>query len=128
MARSPNVTLFLLLLALAVIGGVAAVALGRVRGGLDEPTSNLPYRPLPGGEVTAGDIDAVRFSLGFRGYRMDEVDAVLSRVADALSERDAELRDLRARLAAQTQQETNAAQDGGLQEELPLEQEQDTGR
>jgi DivIVA domain-containing protein len=104
------VTFFLLLLALAVIGGVAAVALGKVRGGLDEPTSNLPYRPLPPGRVSAGDVDAVRFSLGFRGYRMDEVDAVLTRVADALNERDAELRDLRERLAALEQPDERAQQ------------------
>lgn len=91
-------TLFLLLLALAVIGGVAAVATGRVRGGLDEPTSSRPYRPLPDRTLTSDDVADVRFTLAFRGYRMDEVDTVLARLADALSERDEEVRDLRERL------------------------------
>jgi cell division septum initiation protein DivIVA len=37
---------------------------------------------------------------GFRGYRMDEVDAVLNRVAEALTDRGDEIRLLRRRLAA----------------------------
>jgi DivIVA domain-containing protein len=95
------VPLFLLLLAIAVIGGVFAVAVGRIRGGLDEPVSTLPQRPLPERRLTADDVDTVRFSLGFRGYRMDEVDGVLNRLAEALTERDDEIRLLRQRLHAQ---------------------------
>lgn len=94
-------TLFLLLLAVAVIGGVVAVALGRVRGGLDAPTVSRPYRGLPETHLVADDVDAVQFSLGLRGYRMDEVDAVLSRLAAALADRDDEIRSLRRRLADQ---------------------------
>ena len=93
-------TLFLLLLAVAVIGGVVAVALGRVRGGLDAPTVSRPYRGLPETHLVADDVDAVQFSLGLRGYRMDEVDAVLGRLAAALADRDDEIRSLRRRLAA----------------------------
>lgn len=91
--------LFLLLVAVALVGGVAAVALGRVRGGLDAPTTSRPYRPLPEHGIEPEDVDAVRFSLGLRGYRMDEVDAVLTRLAVALSDRDDEIRTLRKRLA-----------------------------
>jgi DivIVA domain-containing protein len=91
--------LFLVLVALAVVAGVAAVALGHVRGGLDEPTHTRPYRPLPEGRLEPDDIDDVRFSLALRGYRMEEVDAVLTRLSVALAERDDEVRLLRGRLA-----------------------------
>lgn len=94
-------SLFLLLLALALVGGVAAVATGRVRGGLEDPTTSRPYRPVPEGPLSPADVDAVRFSLGLRGYRMDEVDAVLDRLRDELAERDAELAGLRSRLEQQ---------------------------
>ena len=57
----------LLLLAMALVGGVAAVALGSVRGGLDPPTSSLPTVSLPAGPLRPGDVDDGRFSLGLRG-------------------------------------------------------------
>lgn len=93
-----GVELFVLLGALAVIGVVAAVATGRVRGGLDAPTTSRPHRGLPE-QIGPDDVDAVRFSLALRGYRMDEVDAVLARLRDELAARDDELGSLRAESA-----------------------------
>lgn len=81
----------LLVLVLLAVGAVAAVVTGRVSGGLGPATSTRPYRGLPEGPVLASDVDAVRFSLGLRGYRMDEVDAVLDRLRDEIRERDEEL-------------------------------------
>ena len=79
-------TLLLTLLIMAVIGLVAAVAAGRIGGGLDDPASSLPGRGLPPGPFTLEDVDRVRFSPALRGYRMDEVDALLARVrADLLA-------------------------------------------
>ena len=52
--------------------------------------------PHPGPE----DVDALRFSLGLRGYRMDEVDLVLDRLRDELSARDLRIAELEASLAA----------------------------
>jgi DivIVA domain-containing protein len=92
------VSLGLLLVALGVIGAVAAVATGHVRGGLEDPITSRPYRPVPEGPVEPADVDAVRFSLAFRGYRMDEVDDVLRRLRDAIADRDAELVTLRREL------------------------------
>jgi DivIVA domain-containing protein len=89
------VTLVAVLVVLAVIGVVAAVVTGAVRGDLDEPTSNLAPSGLPEGQVTAEDVRAVRFSLGFRGYRMDQVDEVLDHLTVELARRDAELNGLR---------------------------------
>ncbi len=95
-------TLVLLLVALVVAGVVAAVAVGRVPGGLEEPTTSRPSRALPDGPLAADDLDRVRFSLGLRGYRMDEVDALLDRVRDEVAARDARVAELTARLEAAT--------------------------
>lgn len=107
-------SLFLLLVALAVVGGAAAVAVGRVRGGMEEATTSRPYRPVPDGPVVPADVDAVRFSLAFRGYRMDEVDAVLARLRDELGERDGELSTLRRRVGQQVE-----ARDLSAEQEVP---------
>lgn len=81
-------TLLLALLVLAVVVAVAAVATGRITGGLDDPASSLPARLLPDGDVTASDVERVRFSPALRGYRMDEVDRVLDRLVAELARRD----------------------------------------
>jgi len=52
----------------------------------DRADQALPDRPL-----TAEDVASVRFSLGIRGYRMSEVDAVLARLAAELADRDCRL-------------------------------------
>lgn len=49
----------------------------------DRPDLDLPETPL-----TATDVEAVRFSMAPRGYRMDEVDAVLARLAAELAARE----------------------------------------
>jgi DivIVA domain-containing protein len=89
------VTLLLTLLILAVVGLVAAVAAGRITGGLDEPSSSLPGRGLPAGRVGVGDLERVRFSPALRGYRMDEVDDVLDRLTEELELREEEVAELR---------------------------------
>jgi DivIVA domain-containing protein len=93
------VTLIHLLIVLAVVAGVAAVAAGKVRGGLPEPTSTRPDVELPEQDVAPQDVDAIRFSVGFRGYRMDEVDEVLDRLGLELGAREEEIRQLREHLA-----------------------------
>ena len=40
-------------------------------------------------DLTARDLRDVRFSLGFRGYRMDEVDSLLSRLVVQLEAAEA---------------------------------------
>jgi DivIVA domain-containing protein len=46
---------------------------------VDHGDLGLPARPL-----TAADISGLRFRVGFRGYRMEDVDAALERVAQSL--------------------------------------------
>jgi DivIVA domain-containing protein len=111
------VNLVAVLVVLAVVGVVAAVVVGAVHGGLDEPASTLPPSGLPEGDLVPEDLAAVRFSLGFRGYRMDEVDAVLDRAQAELARaqtelagRDAELAQLRSGLSDHEQPEPAAEQ------------------
>ncbi|GLY28534.1 DivIVA domain-containing protein [Kineosporia sp. NBRC 101731] len=74
-------TLLMVLLTLAVVAGVIAVATGVIRGGLDEPAQTVPARALPAEGVTGRDVASLRFVQGFRGYRMDQVDAALDTLA-----------------------------------------------
>ncbi|PZF80757.1 cell division protein DivIVA [Jiangella anatolica] len=54
--------------------------------------------PLPAGAVGADEIAEVRFSIVHRGYRMDQVDAVLDRLQRELAWRDHRLAELEARI------------------------------
>jgi DivIVA domain-containing protein len=89
------VSILLLLAALAVIAGIALVAAG-VGASMPEPDPDRrPFGVLPAGQdVTGDDVERVRFSLAFRGYRMDEVDAVLERLSAELAARDAHIAEL----------------------------------
>ena len=75
--------------ALVVVGLALALAFGRA-GRMSvhaaEPVSTAGGFPLPPGEVTAENIAATRFDTAFRGYRMDQVDAVLDRLQARLAE------------------------------------------
>ena len=72
--------LFAILIVLA-LGGVAMVAAGR-GAPLAEVYDDRPDSSVPAeGPLSADDLRRVRFSIGFRGYRMSEVDALLDRLA-----------------------------------------------
>jgi DivIVA domain-containing protein len=94
------VSLVLLLVVLAVIGGIAVVAAGR-GGSLPDPD---PDRATTGiladDEVDRARVDGLRFTLALRGYRMDEVDAVLDRLLDELDRRNERIRELEQRTGA----------------------------
>lgn len=71
---------FAALLVLAM-GAVAVVAAGR-GAPLSEAYDDRVDATVPAdGPVTADDLRRVRFPLAFRGYRMQEVDALLDRLA-----------------------------------------------
>jgi DivIVA domain-containing protein len=95
-----GVNLLQILLVLVVVAAVGAVAAGVVRGGLDPADPTVPQSPLPADPITLGDVRDVRFSLALRGYRMNEVDAVLDRLVEELAARDAELAEREAEVAA----------------------------
>jgi len=89
----------LLLVVLAVIGGIAVVATGRWGGLPDVEPERSPRGELAAdGEVDRHAVDGLRFSLALRGYRMDEVDDVLDRLVDELDRRGDRISELEARL------------------------------
>ena len=82
------------LLLVGMLFGVAAVSVGNgsplSEGSIDRREPLLPADP-----VAAADVAALRFTMALRGYRMDEVDAVLDRLSTEISVRDAEIGRLR---------------------------------
>lgn len=92
-------TLVQILVVLAVIAGVGAVAAGVVRGGMRDPETSVPDVGVPGDRLSDADVGDLRFAVGLRGYRMDQVDAVLDRVATELRTRTTELAERTAELA-----------------------------
>ncbi|MDQ3275727.1 MAG: DivIVA domain-containing protein [Actinomycetota bacterium] len=79
-------TWFLGVVVVLLLGGVVVVAAGR--GAAMRPVyDDRPDPPLPiSGPLTAQDLRRVRFAVGVRGYRMDEVDALLRRLAVQLDD------------------------------------------
>jgi DivIVA domain-containing protein len=71
-----------------VLGGIAAVAAGR-GGQMPENDRDLaPSRVPEDGSLGAQHLRGVRFPLALRGYRMSDVDALLSRLATQLETDD----------------------------------------
>jgi DivIVA domain-containing protein len=88
---------YLLVFVVLVAAAAVALVLGRT-GGMSVPmsaaVSTQGWRDLPEGEVTSDAIHAVRFDRAVRGYRMDQVDSVLARLAQEAAQREARLREL----------------------------------
>lgn len=112
-----DVTYFLVFLAVLVAGAVALYVTGLkkrpvdaegVPDGFAEPVANLPPVLLP--ELPEpGDVDRLRFSLGLRGYRMDQVDEVLDRLRDQLAAKDRRIAVLEGRAADEKDADPGAA-------------------
>ncbi|MGJ9402240.1 DivIVA domain-containing protein [Arthrobacter sp. KK5.5] len=101
---------FVLVVVAVVVAGLAVLlAVGGRRGGrapgpapfsdgellgLAEPLPNLPPVLLPE-RPTAVDVARVRFGVGLRGYRCEQVDAVLEALADEITRLETELGDAR---------------------------------
>jgi DivIVA domain-containing protein len=93
------VTTFLQVIAVAaIVFGVVILVTGRGRG-LDDVEPDLADNRLPDGPIGAKEVEDVKFSLAVRGYRMDEVDDALDRVAEELGRRDAMIAELRAQVS-----------------------------
>ncbi|WP_159826775.1 DivIVA domain-containing protein [Arthrobacter sp. 9AX] len=118
---------FLVFLAVLLIGAVLWASVGGRPGkkggrqlpalleaGFEEPQANLPPVLLPA-NAAPQDVDSVRFALGLRGYRMDQVDQVLDELRDQLAASRQEVETLKWRLAALEQ----PAHPGGVPAELP---------
>jgi DivIVA domain-containing protein len=96
-----------------LIGAIAVVAMGR--GDAMEPV--FPDRPdsVVAAErmLTSRDLRHVQFAIGVRGYRMDEVDSLLDRLAEELAIREArDARKAREGREDRDAEETRDAADG----------------
>lgn len=82
------------LIVVVLIGAVAVVASGRW-GAMNTAYDDRPDMTVPARQaLTSTDIGSARFGVGVRGYRMDEVDTLLERVAKEVAERDRRIADL----------------------------------
>ncbi len=72
-----------------LVGGFAALVVGRV--GYDPLSEATPTQadPVHSEDCAAGEITAIRFDTALRGYRMDQVDAVLDRLQTRIAELEA---------------------------------------
>jgi DivIVA domain-containing protein len=94
------IQLFLVLAVLAVVFGVAAAVTGKAEGLSHEP-QDLASVGIPRDRaMTVEDVLGLRFALAVRGYRMDEVDDALDRLAAEIASRDATIAHLHAELDA----------------------------
>ncbi|HEY4556888.1 MAG TPA: DivIVA domain-containing protein [Enteractinococcus sp.] len=99
----------ILVLGVLVIGFLALIITRgeqRLVKPLAEPLPTLPPVLLPEAEdISARDIEDIRFAVGLRGYRTDQVDQVLDRLTKALEDRDQQIAALR-QAAEQPQQQS----------------------
>ena len=87
----------LLLLVLFVIAGITVVAAGSGGSLAAADPERGPRGVLPDSDLDRSVVDRLRFTLAFRGYRMDEVDDVLDRLGRELEERDLLIAELEGR-------------------------------
>ncbi len=78
-------------IAVVVVGIAVLVGVALVLGLTDSPMSTEPPDRLDSGvpadrQLTSADVGGLRFRVGLRGYRMDDVDRALDRLRDALHE------------------------------------------
>jgi DivIVA domain-containing protein len=85
---------FLALVIIAVIIAIALIAAGSTDS-LSEAYPDRRYLELPAERsLRPADLQGVRLGVGFRGYRMDEVDHLLDRLAYELELRDIRIAEL----------------------------------
>lgn len=90
-----------LVVIVALLAAVGWLAIGG-GGHMSEPEPDRPDLALPGdGLLAREDVDRVRFSVGARGYRMDEVDDVLDRLAHEIELREERIAQLEGRAPKQ---------------------------
>ena len=125
-----------LVVIVALLAAVGWLAIGG-GGHMSEPMPDRPDLALPNeGMLERTDVDRVRFSVGARGYRMDEVDDVLDRLAHEIELREQRIAELEGRAPRQAaspeavrEDEAEAAQSepasagtaGALKSESPAE-------
>jgi DivIVA domain-containing protein len=82
------VTFVVVVLAVAAILGGCWLVISGLTGGLSDEPPDAADIGLPEGEMSAVDVEGLRFAMALRGYRMAEVDEALDRLARELRRRD----------------------------------------
>lgn len=84
-----------LIVAVVVAGGIVLALADRISWAepAADPVSTVPPVLLPQ-DPSAQDVAGLRFAVAVRGYRMDQVDQTLHRMAVALDERDRRIAEL----------------------------------
>jgi DivIVA domain-containing protein len=72
-----------------LVGGFAALVVGRVGYDPLSDATSTQADPVLSEDFGAGEITAIRFDSALRGYRMDQVDAVLDRLQTRIAELEA---------------------------------------
>jgi DivIVA domain-containing protein len=80
---------FFIAIGVLLIGGFAALVVGRVGYDPLSEATTTQADPVLSEELGAGEVAAVRFDTALRGYRMDQVDAVLDRLQARIAELEA---------------------------------------
>jgi DivIVA domain-containing protein len=94
------VTLLLVVVGIVIVAGVAVLALRDQPLIAEDPVRGRALHWPPVGPVTPASLEDVRFTVGLRGYRMDEVDRVLDDATAALAQRDLRIAELEQALEA----------------------------
>lgn len=103
------------LAAIGVLFAVSMVATGRFSGMATSPPDRAPFDLPDDRPLRSSDLGSVRFSVALRGYRMEEVDALLDRLARELAERDERTTDVSAAPETQPGQPDAAPHDADEQ-------------
>ena len=80
---------FFIAVGVLLIGGFAALIVGRVGYDPLSEATTTQADPVLSEEFGSGEISAVRFDTALRGYRMDQVDAVLDQLQTRIAELEA---------------------------------------
>jgi DivIVA domain-containing protein len=92
---------FIAAVAVVALGVAAVVAAGGGGSMAEDPVRDTYEMTLPESRLDGAAIRQLRFGVALRGYAMDQVDAVLDRIAADLEARDARIAQLEAQLGTQ---------------------------
>ena len=100
---------FIAAVAVVALGVAAVVAAGGGGSMAQDPVRDTYAMTVSEEPLDGDDVRGLRFGVALRGYAMDQVDAVLDRLAAELDARDARVAEVEAELAARGGPSTESA-------------------
>ena len=83
--------LFQVLIVILLIGLTTAAVLGKISGFMADPTSSQSFGGVPAAPWSADEIAHLHFDQALRGYRMDQVDAVIDAMTARVNDLESEV-------------------------------------